>query len=265
MRSPSSRRRDALLLALLALAVAGGTSPASAADPGPLLGATIVLDPGHNPGNASHAEQINHPVFAATPTATGNKPCDTVGTATADGYPEYAFNWDVARRLSALLRADGARVIFTRTAHAPAFGPCIDERAKIGNRVHAAAAISIHADGGPAAGRGFAAIVPAAAIPAVGLTKGMVSRDLALARAIIAAFAEGTAMPRSDYLGRNGLYRSNDYGGTNLSRVPKIFIETGNMRNPTDARLLRKPAFRQRIAVALEQGLATFLSERRQT
>ena len=40
------------------------------------------------------------------------------------------------------------------------WGPCINERAAIGNRADADAAISIHADGGPADGRGFHVIYP---------------------------------------------------------------------------------------------------------
>jgi hypothetical protein len=56
-----------------------------------------------------------------------------------------------------------------------------------------------------------------------------------------------------------GLDVRSDLGGLNLSDVPKIFIETGNMRNATDASLLASPTFRQREARALARGLATFL------
>ena len=50
-----------------------------------------------------------------------------------------------------------------------------------------------------------------------------------------------------------------DLGGLNLSDVPKVFIETGNMRNATDARLLVTPSFRQRAARALARGLERFV------
>jgi N-acetylmuramoyl-L-alanine amidase len=39
-----------------------------------------------------------------------------------------------------------------------------------------------------------------------------------------------------------------------------VFVETGNMRNASDARLLENPAFRERIARALAAGLARFLA-----
>ena len=62
------------------------------------------------------------------------------------------------------------------------------------------------------------------------------------------------------WIGGAGLDVRSDLGGLNLSDVPKVFIETGNMRNATDARLLSRPAFRQRIARSLANGLSSFLS-----
>ena len=52
-----------------------------------------------------------------------------------------------------------------------------------------------------------------------------------------------------------------DLGGLNLSSVPKVFIECGNMRNAADARRLADPVWRGRAAAALEQGLAAYLSQ----
>ena len=224
----------------------------------PLAGEVIVIDPGHNPGNAAHAAQINRAVdFGA-----GMKPCDTTGTATLDGYTEAAYTLDVAYRVRTLLRAEGATVILTHTATKPAWGPCITERAAIGNRSNAAAAVSIHADGGPSSGRGFTTIIPAAPIPAVGLTRAMIARDRKLAIAVRGAYRSATGMPYSTYLGTRAIYASNAYGGTNLSRVPKIFIETGNMRNRTDAALLESSAFRQRAARGIAAGIALFVGNR---
>ena len=73
-------------------------------------GRTIAIDPGHNGQNWRHLAEINRLVNAGTL----RKPCDTTGTATAAGYTEAAYNLDVARRLAAILRAEGARVVLTR-------------------------------------------------------------------------------------------------------------------------------------------------------
>jgi N-acetylmuramoyl-L-alanine amidase len=68
-----------------------------------------------------------------------------------------------------------------------------------------------------------------------------------------------SVMPVSTYAGRDGLVARTDLGGLNLSTVPKVLVETGNMRNAVDARLLSSPRFRQREAAALAHGIETFL------
>src|SRR3954451_7018807 len=138
----------------------------------PLAGKTVAIDPGHAGGNAAHAAQIARLVDAGTL----RKACDTVGTSTNDGYAEHAYNLDVSLRLARALRAQGARVVLTRTTNT-GWGPCITRRAAIGNAAHADAAISIHADGGPAGGRGFYVIYP----PSTGLTDDIAARSRRLA------------------------------------------------------------------------------------
>ena len=62
--------------------------------------------------------------------------------------------------------------------------------------------------------------------------------------------------PRSSYVGGDtGLVTRDDLGGLNLSRVPKAFVELGNMRNAVDARLLERPAHRDLIAGALTRAI----------
>jgi N-acetylmuramoyl-L-alanine amidase len=217
----------------------------------PLTGKTIAVDPGHNGGNAAHAAQISRLVNAGTLW----KACDTVGASTDDGYTEAAYNLDVSLRVARILRAEGARVVLTRMTNT-GWGPCITRRAAIGNAAHADAAISIHADGGPPGGRGFHVIYP----PSIkGLTDDIAAASRRLALAVRAAFARGTGEPYSTYAGRAGLDVRSDLGGLNLSDVPKVFVETANMRNALDARRLESPGYREREARALARGLADFL------
>jgi N-acetylmuramoyl-L-alanine amidase len=217
-----------------------------------LRGKTIVVDPGHNGRNWAHPSEVNRLVDAGTL----RKACDTTGTSTRSGYREPAFTFDVATRLRSILRARGATVVLTRPSNA-GWGPCITERAAIGNRAHADAALSIHADGGPASGRGFHVIYP----PAIrGLTADIARPSKCLALAMRDAYGAGTGLPRATYLGGSGLSVRSDLGGLNLSDVPKVFVETGNMRNATDAALLERPAFRQRVARAIAAGVEQFLA-----
>jgi N-acetylmuramoyl-L-alanine amidase len=217
---------------------------------GNLSGRTITIDPGHDGGNYAHTSEINRPVFIGTQT----RACDTTGTTTNDGYTEAAYNLDVALRLRAILQAAGANVVMTRTTN-DGWGPCIDERAAIGNRANADAAISIHADGGPAGGRGFHVLVPALV---AGYTDDIYSASHALGVDVRDAFL-ATGMPTSTYYATDGMAERSDLGGLNLSNVPKVFIETGNMRNATDAALLESSDFRQREAQALAVALDRFL------
>jgi N-acetylmuramoyl-L-alanine amidase len=242
------------------------TTPAQAPPPSPssassasgvlggLRGKTILVDPGHNGGNGAHASFINQHVFVGN----GYKACDTTGTQTNDGYTEAAYTFDVATRLAALLRAAGATVVLTRPDN-NGYGPCITERAAIGNRAHADAAISVHADGGPPSGRGFHVIEPA---PVAGYNTAIVVPSDRLALHVRRDYQATTGMPFATYTASNGLEIRSDLGGLNLSTVPKVFIETGNMRNSTDAAQLRSPDFRQKVAQALAQAFADFLSGR---
>jgi N-acetylmuramoyl-L-alanine amidase len=216
-------------------------------------GKTIVIDPGHNGANFSHPSQINQTVFVGN----GSKACDTTGTSTNDGYTEAAYNFDVATRLAALLRAAGATVILTRPDN-NGVGPCVTERAAIGNRAHADAAISIHADGGPSGGRGFHVIHPA---PVAGYNTAIVAPSARLALDVRRDYQAATSMPFATYLaGGSGIETRSDLGGLNLSTVPKVFVETANMRSATDAALVENPAFRQKVAQGVAQAFADFLA-----
>ena len=228
---------------------------AAGAGDGELAGRTVVLDPGHNGGNAAHPEIINRQVAIG---GGRRKACNTTGTATASGYSEARFTLGVARSAARILRRDGAEVVLTRRTNR-GVGPCIDRRARIGNRAHADAVVSIHADGGPAGGRGFHVIRPAWI---EGLTDDIHGPSHRLGRALRAAYEARTGLPRATYLGGNGLVARSDLGGLRLSDVPAVFIETGNMRNATDAAKLRSPRFRRRIARGITDGVRAYVTPR---
>jgi N-acetylmuramoyl-L-alanine amidase len=237
--------------------VAGGGHSGTGSGAGNLAdlhGVTVAIDPGHNGGNGAHPDEINRLVQAGGFT----KACDTTGTQANDGYPEHAFTFDVSMRLAAILRSAGANVVMTRTDDA-SVGPCVNERAAVGNDAHAAVAVSIHADGGPPDGRGFHVLTPAGCS---GCENSIVAPSATLAGDVRDALRDDTPMPISNYLGSNGIYPRTDLGGLNLSTVPKVMIECGNMRNATDAGLLEDPGFRQRAAQAIANSLATYLASK---
>jgi N-acetylmuramoyl-L-alanine amidase len=226
--------------------------PVSAA---PLTGQVVVIDPGHNPHNRQHAAEIGTLVNAGALM----KACDTVGTETDAGYPEFAFTLDVARRALVILRAAGAKVILTQNG-TTAYGPCVSQRAAIGNRARADAAVSIHADGGPPDGHGFAVLVPVLVENSSAGHRMIIEPSRRLAAATLSHFAAATGQALSTYLGSGGIQPRADLGGLNLSTVPKVFIECANMRNADDAARVTDARWRQAAAEGVAGSLAAFIT-----
>jgi N-acetylmuramoyl-L-alanine amidase len=225
-------------------------SPSPSPPAEPLAGKVIGIDPGHNGGNFTDPGAINKQVWNGREWES----CDTTGTDTAGGYTEALFNFSVARYLRADLRRDGARVVMTRATN-NGVGPCVDRRAQIINQAGANVAIDIHADGGPPAGRGFTVLEPVADGP----NDSVVASSQQFGRDVRQAFLAGTAMPVSTYEGVNGIMPRNDLAGLNLTRVPKVLIECGNMRNATDASLLVSGRFQRQVAGVLTAAIIRFL------
>ncbi|MFI0236449.1 N-acetylmuramoyl-L-alanine amidase [Streptomyces sp. NPDC016845] len=242
---------------------ASPSAPASSKTPskpagggtGPLAGKVVVIDPGHNPGNFRHPADINRQVNVGNAT----KECDTTGTSTNAGYTEAQFTLDVSRRLRTLLQEQGATVKFTQNGDR-AWGPCVTERAAIGNQAGADAAISVHADGSGAGNRGFHVILPASVHAGSADTRPIVASSRDLGERVAGKFLQVTGQPPSNYIGGGtGLDTRADLGGLNLSTVPKVFIECGNMRDAQDAARLTSGTWRQKAAQGLSEGIVSFL------
>ena len=232
---------------------AGAVSPGPAA-PGKLLAGKIVgIDPGHNGGNFADPAYINQLIWNGREQET----CDTTGTETASGYTEARFNFDVARYLRAGLEALGARVVMTRASD-HGVGPCVTRRARILDDAHANVAIDIHADGGPVWGRGFTVLEPVADGP----NDHVIKTSARFGNDVRSALLRHTSMPESDYYGHDGVQLRDDLAGLNLTTVPKVLVECGNMPNPTDAALLTSPRFQRKLAAALQSAIVTFLTKR---
>ncbi|HEX6447784.1 MAG TPA: N-acetylmuramoyl-L-alanine amidase [Streptosporangiales bacterium] len=225
-------------------------SPSESGQPGqPLHGLVIVVDPGHNGGNSSHLSEIRRTVNAGGL----HKPCNTTGTETDAGYPEHAFTWDVAKRLAALLRHDGATVVLTRHGDR-GVGPCVDVRGETAARRHADLLLSVHGDGAAASAHGFTVLRPGRV---AGYTTATYRRSEVLANDVAAAMV-AHGFQRSTYLGKHGIEIRRDLGTLNRAPVPAVMLEAGNMRNAGDARTMSSAKGRQRVAAALAASVAAF-------
>lgn len=226
------------------IAAALDTPTASAGD---LAGKSVFLDPGHNGVNdSSITRQVSNG-------RGGTKECMTTGTATNDGYPEHAFNWDVALRIHDALNQMGVRTELSRD-NDTSLGPCVDQRAAAANAMRPDAIVSIHADGGPPSGRGFHVnyssppVNAAQAGPAVALATTM--RDALVA----------SGLQKSTYIGSDGLYGRADLAGLNLAEYPAVLVELGNMRNADEAGQMESADGRANYAAAVTRGIVAYLS-----
>jgi N-acetylmuramoyl-L-alanine amidase len=229
-----------------------GAAPAPARR-GPLAGTVVGVDPGHNGRNFSDPGYINRRIW----NGREYEACNTTGTETDGGYTEALFNWRVAGDLVRDLTAEGAQVVLTRHSN-DGVGPCVNQRAAIFNRAHVDVALAIHADGGPASGRGFTILTPVAD----SVNRRVIGASNRFARILRDRYGAGTGMPESTYDGVDGLQPRDDLAGENLTRVPYALIECGNMRNATDASLLVSSAFQQRAATALAAAITAYLTSR---
>jgi N-acetylmuramoyl-L-alanine amidase len=209
----------------------------------------VVLDPGHNGGNAGASAAIDRQVPDGR---GGTKACNTTGTSTDAGYAEHAFTFDVAQRVEKRLTARGIQVMLTRTDD-DGVGPCVDVRGRAGEKADADAVVSIHADGAAPSGKGFH--VAYSDPPLNSAQKGP-------ARTLAGDLRDGLAaagFPRSTYIGRDGLSPRNDLAGLNLATRPTVLVECANMRNAAEAAVVSSPAGRDRYAAAIADGILRFL------
>jgi N-acetylmuramoyl-L-alanine amidase len=223
----------------------------------PLAGRLVVLDPGHQLGNRHFPGRTHRLV----PAGGFRKPCNTTGTATNGGYPEASLTWDVAVRLRERLRALGATVETTRHGNRQdEWGPCVDVRGRAGNEEHADLKLSIHADGTYARGaHGFHVIMPTDRRP---WTHDIYRSSRRLAMVTRAALVERGLIKATYLAGVTGLDVRGDLGALNLSDVPTVMVELGNMRSLVDAARMTRPGGREHDARALALAIRRYLTER---
>lgn len=216
--------------------------------PPPLLGLRVLLDPGHNSDNSTNGAIIQ----AQVPNGRGGKKaCNEVGTTTLGGYPEHAFNWDVADRTRVLLEEAGAEVVLTRAA--TGVGPCVDVRGQAAELNDVDLMVSIHANGTDSrAAQGFFVIV-------VGdpLNKAQGEPSRALAEQL-AQSLELHGFTPSNWVDR--ISSRNDMATLNHSTRPAVMLELAELRHPVEGSAAQDPAVRQRYAEAVAVGIAEWVA-----
>jgi N-acetylmuramoyl-L-alanine amidase len=219
-----------------------------------LAGKVIVIDAGHQLGNHNFPAEINRPV----PAGGFSKPCNTTGTATNGGYAEATFAWQVTLRLKAKLQKAGATVVLTRKSNREdRWGPCVDVRGRAGNARNADLKISIHGDGSLASGaHGFHVIYPSDRAP---WTDDIHEPSRRLAQVTKDSLVRKGFSVATYIAGGDGLDERSDLGTLNLSDVPVVMLEAGNMRDRGDAAVMSSATGQATYARALARAVRTFL------
>lgn len=211
----------------------------------------VVIDPGHNGQNNAHPEILKQQVDAGF---GEKKDCNTTGTETNDGYTEALFNWKVALHLKADLEAKGITVVMTRSSN-DGVGPCVNERAAVGNDNEAAAVISIHGDGDLHNDVTGFYVMTAERDPA---GPEMAAQSARLAKDVRDSLVANGSSP-SNSLGQDGLWKRGDLSGLNLSVRPTVMVEMGNMRSDHDAALMTSAEGQDQYAAGLAAGVVKYL------
>ncbi|MST50547.1 N-acetylmuramoyl-L-alanine amidase [Mobiluncus porci] len=222
---------------------------------GGLNGLKVVLDPGHNGGNAAAWQQIGQNVDDGR---GGQQACNTTGTAAADGFSEHEFNWNVANLLKTKLEVEGATVVLTRDSDV-GVGPCVNDRGAFPQKVGADVMVSIHGNGTTNTSvHGFFAMISEP--PLNDAQKEPASK---LATALVTALKNGGLTPQSNGPIADGIWKRSDLATLNFSEVPAVMVELGEMRNPADATLMKSDAGQDKYATALFNGLKAWAEETR--
>ena len=248
----------AVLTGSAVLTATTGAAPAVAAPVGTsLAGKTVFLDPGHQ-GSAA-----GHNLSAQVPDGRGGKKdCQTTGATGVNGVAEHTINWNVAQLVKAGLESQGAKVVLSR-ADDTGWGGCVDERAAAASRSGAAVAVSLHADsttvGADSTRKGFHMIVPSLPVPDATVNKVQGDGGRKASTAMRDAFVKAGFSP-ANYAGvKDGIQTRSDVAAVNLTKVPAVFIEMGNLSNPQEAAALSGKDGELKYSMAITDGIINYV------
>lgn len=238
-------RRNLLLLPLVPIALAGCAGPHIVNDlPAPVFGTMVErpVAPAPRPAPRPEVPLITRPRPASTPglrgvtvvvdAGHGGKDPGAVGVGPV---PEKVVNLAVARRLAGLLRARGANVVTTRDSDVFV---TLDGRAATADRTGCSLFVSIHSD---AARRGNAS----------GSTVYIARNALPESRAAADSVAQALQRAGIPFRGVNSAGFRVLVGHSR----PAMLIECGFLTHHQEARRLATPAYQDRIANAIADGI----------
>ena len=207
--------------------------------PKALAGIRIGIDPGHQQRANNNTEQ-NAPDSEAK-----SAKCSSGARGIVSGIYEYEINLQVALKLRALLEAEGATVVLTRTA----------DNVNVSNRTRGELlsaeevdlAISLHCNAADDTSvRGVFALLPTKERTA------FYQENVRAATAILEQYCAATGLKLRR---RGGISYRDDQALFNWCTRPVICIEMGHLSNESEDLLLTNDAFQDKMAFGIYAGI----------
>jgi N-acetylmuramoyl-L-alanine amidase len=210
----------------------------------PLYGITIAIDPGHQ-------AKPDYGMIPLGPDSTEQTYACTAGTrGIASNVYEYQVNLDVAQKLKALLEANGATAILTRTTNDVNLSQ--SARAAIINESEADLAILLHCNGTDDTSERGAFMM----VPEHDCTEHF-SENTEAADTILASYCAATGIAVHKL---PGITYRRDQACFNWCTRPVICIEMGYLSNETEDLLLTNAAFQDKMAFGISEGILTYFN-----
>lgn len=232
-----------------ALALAVGSTVLAPAAPGAQAAKksqkVIVIDAGHQ----THAMSALEPIG---PGASQKKAKVTGGASGVSTHlPEYKLNLQVAKKLSAELKARGYKVVMVRTKNNVRLSNV--DRAKVANRYKADAFIRIHANSADASGVSGALTIAPQSNNSY-MTKSNIKKSTKLSQKVLKEFCKATGAKN------RGVMYTNSMTGINWCKVPVTIVEMGFMSNSKEDRKMASASYQKKMVKGIANGIDAFLS-----
>ena len=196
----------------------------SGAVTGKIEGKKVVLDPGH--GYMSSTGYFD------------------VGAVGPSGTKESSVNLSIALKVKALLEADGARVVMTRSDDTSIDNPDLTRRAQIANSSGADLFLSIHQNATDAG-------------PSIGGTEVNYWSDQSKVFAALVQKHLVSALGRTD----RGTQKTSLYLVSHIDTMPAALVECAFISNSEEERLLREDSFQQKAAKGIVDAIVEYFSK----
>ena len=209
-------------------------------------GKTICIDAGHQ-------RYGNNALEAIGPGSSTRKPKVTSGTEGKYTHKaESEVNLETAKKLKNILISRGYKVVMVRESQDVNISNI--QRAEIANTSNADLAIRIHCEGsGNSALHGYFILTPSSSNRF--LSSSIVNSSLRLTKCLLPAIQKATGA------NNRGISYRDDLTGTNWSKVPTVLVEMGEMSNKQEDYTLSTPAYQEKMATGMANGIDDYFSE----